>query len=397
MSLEGDIFGDPAPVKPVSIDSSDVFASAVSTQPEMKSVSLDTPPVSPVSVPAPVAVAPVVTPVTISAAPSVPETPVGQASNDLFNDTPVQIQKTSSKTNVPNDVIIYVNEPRKMGDGISGFIVYTVKTETTRAAWNGKTFEVTRRFSDFLGLYEKLAGKYQHKGYYILPAPEKSIMSFTKVKMAGAGEDDQFVLRRQHSLQRWLRTIVKHHALTKDPDIQTFLTQDHIPPATSTRAISTAGVLRMIGKVENAITKQVTQRMTESEPWFEERSNQITALQEQLRRLAASAGNLSVHRKDLSLSAGDLGRSSNMLSNTEEKPALSRQLSNLGTLYENLGEIYSDLSDKDLYHFSELLQDQVRVQAVLLVQRMLLLGTWTGRSQKSARRQRENVAKLASI
>ena len=78
-----------------------------------------------------------------------------------------------------------------------------------------------------------------------------------------------------------------------------------------------------------------------------------------MKRLAGSAGNLSVHRKDLSLSAGDLGRASNMLSNTEEKPALSRQLSNLGTLYEGLGEIYSDLSDKDLYEFSELLQDQV--------------------------------------
>ena len=35
----------------------------------------------------------------------------------------------------------------------------------------------------------------------------------------------------------------------------------------------------MIGKVENAITKQVTQRMTESEPWFEERTNQVNALQ----------------------------------------------------------------------------------------------------------------------
>ena len=70
-----------------------------------------------------------------------------------------------------------------MGEGIGGFIVYTVKTETTRTSWNGKTFEVTRRFSDFLGLYEKLAGKYQHKGYYILPAPEKSIMSFTKGKI----------------------------------------------------------------------------------------------------------------------------------------------------------------------------------------------------------------------
>ena len=60
-------------------------------------MSLDTPPVSPVSVPAPVAVAPVVTPVTISAAPSVPETPVGQASNDLFNDAPVATQKPAPK------------------------------------------------------------------------------------------------------------------------------------------------------------------------------------------------------------------------------------------------------------------------------------------------------------
>ena len=40
-----------------------------------------------------------------------------------------------------------------------------------------------------------------------------------------------------------------------------------------------AGALRMIGKVENAITKQVTQRMVESEPWFEERTNQVNALQ----------------------------------------------------------------------------------------------------------------------
>ena len=46
MSLEGDIFGDP------NKDSQgDVFASAVSTTPEMKPVALDTPPVSPVSVP----------------------------------------------------------------------------------------------------------------------------------------------------------------------------------------------------------------------------------------------------------------------------------------------------------------------------------------------------------
>ena len=79
-----------------------------------------------------------------------------------------------------SDVTITVCDPRKAGDGVGAFIAYTLKTETTRAKWNGKTFEVTRRFSDFLGLYEKLAGKYQHKGFFILPAPEKSITSFTK-------------------------------------------------------------------------------------------------------------------------------------------------------------------------------------------------------------------------
>ena len=45
-------------------------------------------------------------------------------------------------------------------------------------------------------------------------------------------DDDQFVQRRQQSLQRWLRAIVRHHALTKDPDLQAFLTQDNIAPAT---------------------------------------------------------------------------------------------------------------------------------------------------------------------
>ena len=73
----------------------------------------------------------------------------------------------------------------------------------------------------------------------------------------------------------------------------------------------------------------------------------------------ASAGNLSVHRRELAISSGELGRASAMLANTEEKQVLSRSLSNLGTLYENLGEIYCDLSDKDLYSFSELLGDQV--------------------------------------
>ena len=47
----------------------------------------------------------------------------------------------------------------------------------------------------------------------------------------------------------------------------------------STRALSTAGVLRLMGKVENAISKQVQQKMPETDSWFDERAQQVDALQ----------------------------------------------------------------------------------------------------------------------
>ena len=132
-------------------------------------------------------VAAVVAPATVTAA--VPKSPPKQ-SIDLFAD------ESPSKSAAPsmqpsngvssgtsgsvNDIKVVISDPRKAGDGIGAFMVFTVKTETSRAGWGGKVFEVNRRFSDFLGLYEKLAGRYQHKGYFIFPAPEKSISSFTK-------------------------------------------------------------------------------------------------------------------------------------------------------------------------------------------------------------------------
>lgn len=42
--------------------------------------------------------------------------------------------------------------------------------------FRSKTFTVRRRFSDFLGLYEKLSEKHSQNGYIIPPPPEKSIL-----------------------------------------------------------------------------------------------------------------------------------------------------------------------------------------------------------------------------
>ncbi len=94
-----------------------------------------------------------------------------------------------------------------------------------------------------------------------------------------------------------------------------------------------------------------------------------------MKRLSMASGNLSVHRRELGLSSGNLARASNMLANAEDKQDLSRRLANVGTIYENLGEIYTDLSDKDLYDFSELLSDQVRMTSKDTVLIFLISGS----------------------
>jgi sorting nexin-1/2 len=42
-----------------------------------------------------------------------------------------------------------------------------------------------RRFSDFLGLHEKLTEKYAKRGRIIPPAPEKSLVSFDPPPLQG--------------------------------------------------------------------------------------------------------------------------------------------------------------------------------------------------------------------
>lgn len=48
--------------------------------------------------------------------------------------------------------------------------------QTTLSMFRNKTFTVRRRFSDFLGLYEKLSEKHGPNGYIVPPPPEKSIL-----------------------------------------------------------------------------------------------------------------------------------------------------------------------------------------------------------------------------
>ncbi|XP_037365375.1 sorting nexin-2-like [Talpa occidentalis] len=101
------------------------------------------------------------------------------------------------------DIEIGVSDPEKVGDGMNAYMAYRVTTKTSLSMFSKSEFSVKRRFSDFLGLHSKLASKYLHVGYIVPPAPEKSIVGMTKVKV---GKEDssstEFVEKRRAALER---------------------------------------------------------------------------------------------------------------------------------------------------------------------------------------------------
>ena len=56
---------------------------------------------------------------------------------------------------------------------MSSYMAYTVTTSTNLTYFKKKNPAVNLRFSDFLGLRDKLAEKYLQNGRIIPPAPDK--------------------------------------------------------------------------------------------------------------------------------------------------------------------------------------------------------------------------------
>ncbi|KAM4809289.1 sorting nexin-2 [Rhinophrynus dorsalis] len=294
------------------------------------------------------------------------------------------------------DVEIGVSDPEKVGDGMNAYMAYKVTTKTTLSMFNKNEFSVKRRFSDFLGLHSKLATKYMHIGYIVPPAPEKSIVGMTKVKV---GKEDsssnEFVEKRRAALERYLQRTVKHPTLLQDPDVRQFLESSELPRAVSTQALSGAGLLRMVNKAADAVNK-MTIKMNESDAWFEEKQQQFENLDQQLRKLHANVEALVCHRKELSANTAAFAKSAAMLGNSEDHTALSRALSQLAEVEEKIDQLHQEQAFADFYVFSELLSDYIRLIAAVkgvFDQRMKCWQKWQD-AQVNLQKKREAEAKL---
>ncbi|XP_046661334.1 sorting nexin-2-like [Homalodisca vitripennis] len=134
---------------------------------------------------------------------------------------------------------IRVSDTNRVGDGMASYIAYKIETHTNIPLFKKKTSCVQRRFSDFLGLHDKLVEKYLRTGRIIPPAPEKNVMGTTKVKMSAQneqGSSSEFLEQRRAALERYLIRTAAHPTFKGDPDFREFLESG--TPTFSTRKSS---------------------------------------------------------------------------------------------------------------------------------------------------------------
>uniref|UniRef100_A0A669B1R3 Sorting nexin-1 n=1 Tax=Oreochromis niloticus TaxID=8128 RepID=A0A669B1R3_ORENI len=294
------------------------------------------------------------------------------------------------------DIFVSVKDPEKIGDGMNAYMAYKVSTQTTLPMFRNKTFTVRRRFSDFLGLYEKLSEKHGPNGFIVPPPPEKSLLGMTKVKV---GKEDSsstdFVERRRGALERYLQRVVNHPSLLQDPDVREFLEREELPRAVSTQALSGAGFLKMINKATDAVSK-MTIKMNESDVWFEEKLQEVESADQQFRKLHALVESLVVHRKELSLNTASFAKSAAMLGSAEDNTALSRALSQLAEVEDKMEQLHQEQAANDTFTFAEMIADYIRLLGAVrgsFDHRMKAWQRWQD-AQSMLQKKRETEAKL---
>lgn len=110
--------------------------------------------------------------------------------NSIENETSLPTEKINELEDVPNVstndktleknennfIKISISETTKVGEGMSSYVAYRIVTHTNMPMFKANNMAVLRRFSDFLGLHNKLTEKYLRNGRLIPPAPQKHML-----------------------------------------------------------------------------------------------------------------------------------------------------------------------------------------------------------------------------
>lgn len=251
---------------------------------------------------------------------------------------------------------ITVGDPHTVGNAANSHTVYSVITRTTSKAYLHPSFTVTRRYRDFLWLYETLHSN--NPGVVVPPPPEKQTMGRF---------DSNFIESRRMALERQVNKTAAHPILHHDADLKTFLESDAFnvdikhkdrkdPLLGVESKGAAAGFMSSIG-----ISSGSGGKFIEHDDWFHDRRIYLDALEVQLRALQKSTDVVVTQRKALADSCGDFSQSLHNLASVELSPSLSGPLDALGDLQLRIQELYSRQAMQDVLTLGIVIDEYIRL------------------------------------
>lgn len=167
-----------------------------------------------------------------------------------------------------------------------------------------------------------------------------------------------------------------------------------LPRATSTSALSSASVFRLIGRMGDTVNK-MTCKMEETDPWFEDKIVQLDALESQLKKLYTLTETLAFSRREMAIATGQFAASASILATTEDSSNLSRALGHLAKTEEKLEVIQHKQADADYLQLFELIKDYVALMGAVkdaLTERQKAFQAWQ-HAQNMVLRKKEQKAR----
>ncbi|KAI9798106.1 MAG: Vacuolar protein sorting-associated protein 5 [Piccolia ochrophora] len=246
---------------------------------------------------------------------------------------------------------IAVGDPHKVGDLTSSHIVYQVRTRTSSKAYRQPEFTVSRRYRDFLWLYNQLHSN--NPGVVVPPPPEKQ---------AVGRFDTGFVESRRAALERMLNKSAAHPVLQLDGDLKLFLESDSFTVDIKHKEKKDLGLAESKGMFSSmGFSVGSTGKFIEHDDWFHDRKIYLDALESQLKMLLKAIDTVVRQRKELSEAAGDFSASLRTLSTVELSAALSGPLDGLAALQLRIQELYERQAQQDVLTLGITVDEYIRL------------------------------------
>ncbi|KZF25037.1 sorting nexin 3 [Xylona heveae TC161] len=246
---------------------------------------------------------------------------------------------------------ITVGDPHKVGDLTSSHIVYQVKTKTTSKAYKQPEFTVSRRYRDFLWLYNSLHNN--NPGVVVPPPPEKQ---------AVGRFETNFVESRRAALERMLNKAAAHPILQHDGDLKLFLESDAFNVDVKHKERKDPALPESKGMFSSiGFSMGGGGKFIEHDDWFHDRRVYLDALENQLKALDKALDTVVGQRKSLAEAAGDFSASLHALSAVELSPSLSGPLEGLSDLQIRIRELHERQAQQDVLTLGITVDEYIRL------------------------------------